>query len=255
MNEILTYLITTIVSLGIVYTGYVLALRSETLFRFNRFYLLSGLVASFVLPLISVLGWMPDIASAFFGKGQPADTVFFGVIVLPEVLVAPVQETGFTLSDVLGYAYLFVSVVFLLRFVVRLFGVWNLRRKAEAQACGAYSVCWVPDEVSPFSFFGTIFLSRAMEHEDQWKDIVRHESVHVREGHSYDILLLQWFKVFFWFNPFLYLVDRSLRESHEFQADAKALRVLGLMPKWEPGKQKGEVVRVQYTLPVRFKLK
>ena len=36
--------------------------------------------------------------------------------------------------------------------------------------------------------------------------------------------------------------------------DAEALRVLGEMPKWKPGMQKGQVVRVKYTVPVTFRL-
>ncbi len=34
----------------------------------------------------------------------------------------------------------------------------------------------------------------------------------------------------------------------------EALRVVKLMPKWKPGKQRDKVVRVQYNLPVRFEL-
>lgn len=36
--------------------------------------------------------------------------------------------------------------------------------------------------------------------------------------------------------------------------DAEALRVLKTMPKWKPGMQRGEVVRVKFTVPVAFKL-
>ena len=36
--------------------------------------------------------------------------------------------------------------------------------------------------------------------------------------------------------------------------DAEALRVVSSMPKWKPGKQKGEAVNVMYTLPVMFRL-
>lgn len=36
--------------------------------------------------------------------------------------------------------------------------------------------------------------------------------------------------------------------------DEEALRVVNAMPKWTPGKKEGEVVRVQYNLPVIFKL-
>jgi TonB family protein len=36
--------------------------------------------------------------------------------------------------------------------------------------------------------------------------------------------------------------------------DAEALRVLGLMPQWKPGKQRGQNVNVRYTLPIVFSL-
>ena len=38
------------------------------------------------------------------------------------------------------------------------------------------------------------------------------------------------------------------------QLDAEALRVISAMPRWNPGKQRGKVVRVKYTLPVNFRL-
>ena len=36
--------------------------------------------------------------------------------------------------------------------------------------------------------------------------------------------------------------------------DKEAVRVIKLMPKWIPGKQRGKAVRVKFTLPVNFKL-
>lgn len=41
--------------------------------------------------------------------------------------------------------------------------------------------------------------------------------------------------------------------AHEL-LDQEALRIVGLMPKWEPGKDKGKLVRCRYTLPISFKL-
>ena len=38
------------------------------------------------------------------------------------------------------------------------------------------------------------------------------------------------------------------------ELDAEALRVVKLMSKWKPGKQKGEAVRVSYTVPINFAL-
>ena len=36
--------------------------------------------------------------------------------------------------------------------------------------------------------------------------------------------------------------------------DKEALRVVSVMPRWKPGMQKGKPVRVQYTMPLMFRL-
>ena len=36
--------------------------------------------------------------------------------------------------------------------------------------------------------------------------------------------------------------------------DEEVIRVIKLMPKWEPGKQRGKAVRVQFNMPVKFTL-
>jgi protein TonB len=38
------------------------------------------------------------------------------------------------------------------------------------------------------------------------------------------------------------------------ELDAEALRVVNAMPKWTPGRQNGQPVRVNYTMPVTFRL-
>ena len=53
--------------------------------------------------------------------------------------------------------------------------------------------------------------------------------------------------------------DGSITEAHIARSvddllDAEALRVVNAMPKWAPGMQKGEPVRVKYTVPITFKL-
>ena len=39
------------------------------------------------------------------------------------------------------------------------------------------------------------------------------------------------------------------------ELDAEALRVVKSMPRWTPGKEKGEVVRVKFNVPILFRLK
>ena len=50
------------------------------------------------------------------------------------------------------------------------------------------------------------------------------------------------------------IVDAQVARGVDPYLDKEALRVVGMMPKWKPGKQRGKEVRVKYTLPVMFRL-
>ncbi len=50
------------------------------------------------------------------------------------------------------------------------------------------------------------------------------------------------------------IVDPVVMRSVDPYLDKEALRVIRMMPKWKPGKQRGKAVRVKYTVPVTFKL-
>ena len=48
--------------------------------------------------------------------------------------------------------------------------------------------------------------------------------------------------------------DAKVLRSVNEELDAEALRVINAMPKWKPGTQRGVPVRVQYNIPITFKL-
>lgn len=50
------------------------------------------------------------------------------------------------------------------------------------------------------------------------------------------------------------IVDVTVARSVDPYLDKEAVRVVKMMPKWTPGKQRGKPVRVKYTLPVMFRL-
>jgi protein TonB len=50
------------------------------------------------------------------------------------------------------------------------------------------------------------------------------------------------------------LSDVTIKKGVSTGIDKEAIRVVKLMPKFTPGKQQGKPVRVQYVLPIMFKL-
>lgn len=50
------------------------------------------------------------------------------------------------------------------------------------------------------------------------------------------------------------VVDAEVLRGVDPSLDKEALRVIGTMPKWKPGMQRGKPVRVKYTVPITFRL-
>jgi TonB family protein len=78
-------------------------------------------------------------------------------------------------------------------------------------------------KISPYSFFNYIFIGKDLMEQDHWKSIVHHEMEHVRQGHSFDVLFVDFMMIFQWFNPFYWIIRRMVRENHEFLADTGVL--------------------------------
>lgn len=51
------------------------------------------------------------------------------------------------------------------------------------------------------------------------------------------------------------VTNAKIIRSVDIDLDKEALRVVNMMEKWTPGKEKGKIVKVKYTLPISFALK
>lgn len=69
-----------------------------------------------------------------------------------------------------------------------------------------------------FSFFNRIHLSAHLEEEEKTV-VLDHELMHVKKGHSFDLILMEIYHSFFWFNPLMFLMKKELIQVHEFEVD------------------------------------
>lgn len=219
MNTLIAYLISSSVSLGIFYAAYYLFLRSGACFRMNRFYLLTSLVLSFLLPFLGSKHSLSDVLPISVISGS----------ILQTITLTPVEIGNSTgrFSDLIflfGYLYLSVMIILSARLLFQFFLLLKFRRSATASYIARKKIYWINGNISPFSFFRSIYLPIDIKDMADLKDIIRHEQVHIREFHSFDILLLRVLKIFFWVNPFIYLFEKSLHEVHEFLADKKVVQ-------------------------------
>src|SRR5690606_27376746 len=120
--------------------------------------------------------------------------------------------------------YMVVSLALLIILFHALVKLSRLARHNPLQKIHQINVVQTEARGTPFSFFRYIFWNRNIDmHSNAGKKIFTHEMVHVTERHSADRLFINIVLIFFWCNPFFWLIRREINMIHEFIADSKAI--------------------------------
>ena len=105
------------------------------------------------------------------------------------------------------------------RFLLGVWGILKLFTKSRKSKKWGFHLVETSKNISPFSFFHFLFIHQGDENKKGLEPIVLHEKVHKDQFHSVDVILLEILSVIFWFNPFIWLLRRDIKASHEFIAD------------------------------------
>jgi len=209
----LHYLIEANIYLSVFYLCYCLFLNRDTHYMLGRVYLIFSCVMAFVLPFtqLSILKPVLPEMKMVAVPTQVSNTV---VNLQQSKLAAPVQH--FTFDDAIVYTYIAGAVIGLLVLLFRLRKLYILTRNNHSIYKDQYKLIHLNDENTAFSFFNYLFIGSNVP---QAETIIAHELVHIRQKHSVDIIFLEIMKIVNWFNPFIYLIQRSLKTIHEYIAD------------------------------------
>lgn len=211
-----TYFFKMIVCSSLFIGFYYLILEGQKMHRFKRFYLLSSILFSMLIPFISInYGIQKEVSSELVvieNNGQ---------IATPLV----VKESIFTLQNIIYGIYALVTSVLLLRFLISL----NALRKEIISGYkikkGKYTVVLQEEKSTAHSFWKYIFLNRKDYEEDRIDEkIIRHEETHLEQNHSVDVLFIEFLLTVFWFNPAFYFYKKAMLTNHEFLADESVLK-------------------------------
>jgi competence protein ComGC len=217
MNTSLIYLLQVNVGIVLFYLFYRLFFAGDTFWKTRRMYLLLSFVASFAYPLLSIESWL--------SQPEPVQTTLVRITTLPEIVVTPVQQPELIPFEyLLTGAYLLVSAVLLGRMLVQLLVLLRLRWTGTVTLLQGAKVIAVDREISPFSFFGAVFINPQLHTEAETQQILAHELTHVGQWHSVDVLVGELLSISFWINPAVWLLKREIRQNLEFLADHQVLR-------------------------------
>jgi TonB family protein len=208
------YLLTVSLHLVLFYGCYALLLRRNTFFSLNRAYLLLGILASLLLPLVEL-------------PSQATESLPVGTITLPAFTVGTDNTSatdGFSLSQWLWLVYGAGALVMVVRLVINLRAVFTLIRTGTVESWQGLRLIQLPNDQIPSFSFGRYMVLNQTDSLVRPDMLIRHEIAHIQQRHTADILFVELVWVAFWFNPVLYFYKRALQEVHEFLADQAAIR-------------------------------
>lgn len=197
------------------YAVYTVLLRKETFFCTNRWFLLSGLVISTVLPFLTLTRIIYVAPSPIV----PVLSTPSSAIALSEAS----EPSAINWFMVLFGVYATVSLLLTIRLMLNSASLFRILKQGKRNPNKHYTLIDTPENVAPFSFFGYIVYNSSLYTEGELHSILTHEKIHSNGKHSIDSVLSTLYTLVFWFNPIAYAYKKAIAQNLEFIADREAI--------------------------------
>lgn len=226
MGAFLFYLLKSGCCLVVFYIFFKLLMSRSTFFRFNRITLLVGLLGCTLLPLIELTTteetFLHTPLYAIHEILQSTESVILNPEQMEDPILIPEKNPEIrslnwvpvTLAYIYGVGAL-ATFIWLSMSTCRLI---QLIRTSEKKRFGNY-VLVIPQQPTASFSWGKYIVISAADYSQQSEEILLHETMHLRNHHTLDLLFMQIFLLIHWFNPVVWLLKRELQEIHEFEAD------------------------------------
>ncbi|KAA0993009.1 M56 family metallopeptidase [Dyadobacter aurulentus] len=224
MTPLLTYLVKLAVSLAFTGLFYQLFLRRLTFYTWNRFFLLIYSALSFLIPFI-------DIRNTVVTISESGSSEMLSALPSIQQMQSPsISPTGNMPNEQPGMESWILAVlavgtaIMLIRLAFHIYSYRRIVKKAELISEDDIRIYHVKRNISPFSFGRSIFYNPEMHREDELKDIILHEYIHVRQRHTLDVIWAEILCVVNWYNPFAWMIRHAIRQNLEYIADDQVLQ-------------------------------
>jgi TonB family protein len=218
MDNLLLYLLKVSAGTALFYLCYLLLFRKDTFYIRNRILLILILLLPALFPLLKIPVYTNIVSAA-----QPTLTGSFDLSESFSRTTTLAQVKSFDYNRFLVLIYFTVSALLLLRVLISLFSTYKIIKKGTARDNSFPRVIISNDQLPPFSFFPYAVIPAEDYKSGNYADLLDHEFAHIRQGHSFDLILSELFIAFQWFNPFVWLIKRSIVLNHEYLADQVSL--------------------------------
>jgi TonB family protein len=217
MESYLIYIGKVAAAAGAFYLAYLVLFQNQKQFVFNRIYLPVSLALSFIIPLIT-------FTTIQYIEAPAADATSFAFL-----NSAPATSENYSESLSFWPHYLFALYMlgiagFLFHLLAGHFNAIRMVRKSRVKNLFDSRVHITKKDVHPFSFFNKIVLPEKTLENPNLKMIIAHESIHVKEKHTLDILFAEVLFLLQWFNPFAWLLKDAVKNNLEYKTDHEIVK-------------------------------
>ncbi len=212
------YLIQVNVALALFYGIYRWLFAKDTFFHTRRFLLWGFWLVAISFPFWDEWIWIQEPAQAI-RTVLPVDDW----VTLPSVLVVADNPMAIHGHFSWWMVYGLVALLLFLRLFLRIGSLVYLYIRTDHQAVDGITICRLNLPGGPFSFFHWIFVYPPSHSESEWREVLIHEQTHVHQYHSLDILFAECMTCLLWFNPFVWLLRKEIRDNLEYLADDSVL--------------------------------
>ncbi|WP_312139575.1 M56 family metallopeptidase [Sphingobacterium sp.] len=212
MESLLTYLLQVNLLIIIIFLGYQFLLKGLTFYMLNRIYFLVATIYAFIYPFLDIKAWFAKQVELPMGE-------VFSYI----PFVFEEKESYFSLSDLMLMIASVGAIVLFTKLLIQLFSLLRIHLHSEPSAWREYLFRNVIFPIAPFSFFNKIYVHKEQHLEKELHDIFKHEHVHVEGHHTWDVLLFEIVLVSCWYNPFVWLMRKAVRQNLEYLTDQQVL--------------------------------
>ncbi|WP_321322116.1 M56 family metallopeptidase [Labilibaculum sp.] len=220
MEALFEFLFRASVSMAVLFTLYWLQLRNSTHFKANRYFLLISLMISVIVALIPIQ-YQVTVQTTAKETFNEFSGVFNNNISSETSDINSNNNISF--SSILHLIYFTGMAIVLLRIVIQCRKPLQIIAKSTPKKINNCLIYENEIYNTPFSFFNRILINPKYFKQDEINDILTHEKVHIQERHWIDLFIIELLTVFFWFNPFIWLFERAIKQNHEYLADEGVL--------------------------------
>jgi hypothetical protein len=130
-----------------------------------------------------------------------------------------VNRDSFDFNNLIIWIYYSISTVLLFKLSISIIRTLWIINKGTLIKTSFPKVILSKIDHPPFSFFPYVVIPARIYDSTDYSQILTHENAHIKQGHTFDLLLTEFFIAFLWFNPFIWLIRRSSVLNHEYLAD------------------------------------